>query len=193
MQGTLRVSRDKEGPGAGRTAPGPKGTAHEPGRIPGGRARMSPSAGRSPSGQDQNSCTTSLMATAITGDQSTSACRTDRRSSHCSQRPAVDDSSAIGTPPLGPSRCPEWVSGLRLNEANIAGGACVKELDISISELRGLGDRGDHNFWAPAAIQPLDVGIGAYIEGDTRVTGSPQWWWPRTLRSSRPHSAHQQQ
>jgi hypothetical protein len=37
------------------------------------------------------------------------------------------------------------------------------EAEPSIGQLRVFKDLGDHNFWATAAIQPLDVGIGSYM------------------------------
>ncbi|GHF48946.1 hypothetical protein GCM10018783_17880 [Streptomyces griseosporeus] len=37
------------------------------------------------------------------------------------------------------------------------------EAGTSIGDRWRSGDRGDHNFWAAVAIQPLDVGIGSYM------------------------------
>jgi hypothetical protein len=43
------------------------------------------------------------------------------------------------------------------------------EAATSIGDRSGLVDPGDHNFWATVAIQPLDVGIGLYIQHKPRV------------------------
>ncbi|GAA2388071.1 hypothetical protein GCM10010378_31470 [Streptomyces viridochromogenes] len=55
----------------------------------------------------------------------------------------------------------------RLN--SLAGPHEPREAAPSIGDLRASEDRGRHNFWAAAAIQPLDVGVGPYIHAIARV------------------------
>lgn len=84
----------------------------------------------------------------------------------------------------------------------LAGCSELREAVPSIGDRRRFADRGDHNFWAASAIQPLDVGIephkhavrarvgpqhaGLRGPGDPALTGpAPAARGPRQARRER--------
>ncbi|CAL2070719.1 exported protein of unknown function [Streptomyces murinus] len=61
-----------------------------------------------------------------------------------------------------------------------------REAALSIGDRMTSLDRGHHNLWAAVAIQPLDVGIGLFIEAGARVARERRSGAPRGPPAGRP-------